>query len=396
MVCRKKIVVVMVRYYLPGDKSGGPVRSVANLVATFGDEYDFRIVTSDRDWLDEDPYPGVMIDSWNQVGKAKVYYASSGALSMRALCRLLSNISYDLLYLNSFFDPVFSQRPLWGRRLGFLPAKPILIAPRGEFSQGALLLKRWKKAPYRFFASAMRLYKGLVWHASSSDEARDIATVIHKNRQIVIAIVIASDLAMETKVLAEVERPVCRTRDEGLRIVFVSRVTPMKNLDFALRVLAKVRVRVHFSIYGPIGEDNYWRECKSLMGKLPPNVSVEYGGVLKHSEVFGALGSNDLFFLPTRGENFGHVIMESLVVGTPVLIADTTPWHDLELAGVGWALPLDDEQAFANRIYDAAQVSGESYGRWRARVRSYGHERMLDSNGIVANRRLLMLSLGDA
>ena len=33
----------------------------------------------------------------------------------------------------------------------------------------------------------------------------------------------------------------------------------------------------------------------------------------------------DLLFLPTKGENFGHVILESMSAGTPVLISDTTP-----------------------------------------------------------------------
>jgi glycosyltransferase involved in cell wall biosynthesis len=35
----------------------------------------------------------------------------------------------------------------------------------------------------------------------------------------------------------------------------------------------------------------------------------------------------DLFILPTLNENFGHSIVESLSVGTPVLISDNTPWR---------------------------------------------------------------------
>ena len=37
-------------------------------------------------------------------------------------------------------------------------------------------------------------------------------------------------------------------------------------------------------------------------------------------------------FLPSKGENFGHIIMESLAASTPVIISDLTPWKDLENA----------------------------------------------------------------
>ena len=52
------------------------------------------------------------------------------------------------------------------------------------------------------------------------------------------------------------------------------------------------------------------------------------------------MAANDLFFLPTRGENFGHVIAEALSVGTPVLISDQTPWRKLAAVGLGHDLPL--------------------------------------------------------
>ena len=111
---------------------------------------------------------------------------------------------------------------------------------------------------------------------------------------------------------------------------------------------------------------------------------------MDHLQVSSVLKSYDLFFLPTRGENFGHVIMESLSVGTPVLISNKTPWRNLEKIGVGWELPLFDEQKFADKIYDAAQISREEYKKWRLRVQSYGLERAVDPEVISANRRLFI------
>jgi glycosyltransferase involved in cell wall biosynthesis len=393
MQTKKTIVLALVRYYLPGHKSGGPVRSIANMVAQLGDEFDFRIVTSDRDSLDEVSYVGVIVDAWNQVGKAQVYYLSPGNRSMTALARLLSDTPCDVLYLNSFFDPVFTLWPMLARRLRLMPAKPVVIAPRGEFSSGALLIKHWKKAPYKWFAFATGLYRDLTWHASSEHEAADIRHAMFGTAQ---RIAIASDMASisdETKLV-----PGLYTRKSGepLRIIFLSRIAPMKNLDFALKVLAKVNISVFFTIYGPQEDESYWRKCEELIGNLHQKIVVRYEGAVDYSQVADVLENHDLFFLPTRGENYGHVIMESLSAGTPVLIANTTPWRDLEQAGVGWDLPLDNEQLFADKIHAAAKFSNEEYGMWKKKVRAYARERAADPEIIAANRRLFKEAAGEA
>ena len=112
MQTKKPIVLVLVRYYLPGDKSGGPVRTITNIVGHLGDDIEFRIVTSDRDALDHPPYSAVSVDSWNRVGKARVYYFSPAKQTIRGLLKLIEATPYDVLYLNSFFDSIFTQRPL--------------------------------------------------------------------------------------------------------------------------------------------------------------------------------------------------------------------------------------------------------------------------------------------
>ena len=73
----KKILIIMGRY-LPGYKDGGPVRSIKNLVDRLGEEYDFRILTADRDHGDDKPYSCIKVRDWNRVGAAKVYYVEPG------------------------------------------------------------------------------------------------------------------------------------------------------------------------------------------------------------------------------------------------------------------------------------------------------------------------------
>ena len=74
---------------------------------------------------------------------------------------------------------------------------------------------------------------------------------------------------------------------------------------------------------------------------------------MQNDEVLSALSGHDLFFLPTLGENYGHVIHEALLSGSQVLLSDQTPWRGLTEAGLGWDLPLEGKGAFA-----AANASG--------------------------------------
>ncbi|MHB9149547.1 MAG: glycosyltransferase family 4 protein [Thermoleophilia bacterium] len=383
-------ILTFVGYYLPGYKSGGPVRTVANMVDHLGDELDFRIVTADRDALDTESYPDVDIDEWNTVGKAQVFYASPRTQSLVNLVRLIRGTPHDVLYLNSFFSPGFTLRPLLARRLGLIPRRPVVLAPRGEFSEGAFALKRWKKQPYKTVARALGLYRDLTWQASSEYEAKDIreAAKWTANR-----ISVAPDLPPGPRAVSGVGRPRRKGPGDSLRVCFVSRISPMKNLDYALRVLAQVQSSIEFTIVGPIRDNGYWQKCRSIIASMPENVKVEIRGSVQHAQVASVLADHDLFFLPTRGENYGHAIAEALAVGTPVLIADTTPWRGLGEAGVGWDLPLDDQQLFVDAIEKAAVVTEDDYARWTRRVANYARERLVDSRVVDANRQLLLDAL---
>ncbi|RYE99486.1 MAG: hypothetical protein EOO77_35465, partial [Oxalobacteraceae bacterium] len=97
-------VLTFVGHYLPGYKAGGPIRSIANMVERMGDEFEFRVVTADRDMGDAAPFPDVVVDAWNPCGKASVFYRSPGLAGWRTLLTNLRTENYDLIYLNSMFS----------------------------------------------------------------------------------------------------------------------------------------------------------------------------------------------------------------------------------------------------------------------------------------------------
>lgn len=357
----ERTILTFISAFLPGYRLGGPTQSVANLVERLGERFRFRIVTTDRDVGDTAPYAGITPMRWHRLGRGEVLYAPPGALGPGACRRLLDEEKPALLYLNSFFDPRFTTLPLLARRMSRARRTPVLLAPRGEFSQGALTLKAGRKRLFLAAAKAVRLHDGVQWQATSPQEEEDIRREMP-----------GADLRLMPN-LPRAPQPVARApRAAGapLRLVFLSRISPKKNLLFALEVLARVSIPVDFTILGPHEDAAYWARCERAIAALPAHVRVTDGGPVEPARVVPALAAHDLFFLPTLGENYGHVIAEALEAGLRLLLSDRTPWRDLARAGVGHDLPLSDPGAFARAIeaegaLQADAAMGERIARYR-------------------------------
>lgn len=385
-------VLAFSSHFAPGYMAGGVVRSLVNLMQNSSVGHELRLVVGDRD-LDGTPYEKVTTDRWGGFGSGLVWYSSARFGLFAQFCRMLRAYPHELIYLNGVFDWRFSLLPLIARRIGFSTA-PVLLAPRGELSSGAISLKRWKKRPYLVLHRLLCLGVDVWWHASSSFEASDIVRElgVPANR-----IVIAPDLAT----VAAVNRHQDTVEEDGaearpLNIAFLSRISPKKNLDFALRVLLQVRVPVRFEIYGPREDATYWRECELLIAGLPKAVDARYCGSVDPHRVPDVFSRVDLFFFPTRGENFGHVIAESLSVGTPVLISDQTPWRDLARVGAGWDIPLEDVAKFVAVIESMAGEDVKVRRERRLRAAEFAAERLEDESVLDANRAIFDVPVGNS
>jgi glycosyltransferase involved in cell wall biosynthesis len=390
-------VLTLVKRYLPGFKSGGPVRSLANLVECLGDEFDFTIVTYDRDTGDQRPYPHVSGNAVQRVGKAEVIYLNAEERHFQNLARIITTRRPDVLYINSFFEKQFGVAPIVLRRLGLLPDVPVILAPRGEFSIGALGLQAATKRAYLMVAKAFGLHRGITWQASSPFEAAEIRRRIasstgtdslarRHDAVVVVPVLVAPHLVTQ---IATPRRRNCPAKAAGyLRVTVLSRLAPVKNLLGALHVLARVRGRVDYTIYGPVDDRRYWLRCQRSISELPSNICVRYAGPVEHTRVADTLAQHDLFFLPTLGENYGHVIMEALMAGCPVLLSDRTPWRDLTAAGVGWDLPLEQPERFADVLEECVAMDGPTFAEWSDRAIAFAAQRATDPAAVEANRGL--------
>lgn len=343
----------------PGFRRGGPIKSAAHIVDTVSESVNLRLIVSDRDAGDDKPYPGLS-GKWVARRRSRVFYHNHRSWKhWQKLFFDLGKTEFDLLYVNSFLETVFTLVPILAARVGIIRAKRILVAPRGELAPGALSLKTLKKVVYiKVFGLLLRRMK-VVWHAATEMEANHIRGIFPWAE-----VYVNTD---QTELPEEpLEPPLSQVAH--LRLVFISRISRAKNLEALLEALSRVQLRVDLDIYGPICDSSYWLQCQRIMQGLPGHVSAKYIGELSPEKVRRTFAGYDAFLLPTRGENFGHVIAESLSASCPVICPNTTPWTDVLKAGGGFVLESSLPDAIAEVI--EALASADVAERLRHRVRA--------------------------
>lgn len=352
-----KILIVMGGFF-PGKKYGGPPVSVDNFCALLK-ENECYIITKNHDKGDLSPYLEV-VEGWNDRGNCKVQYVSDSEYKKAKFEAVIKELHPDIIYLQGLFQScVFPC--LW---LAKKHKIPVLLAPRGELCAGALNIKKYKKIPYIKGIRALGLVKNIHWQSTSDEETEAIKKLMkasdnHIHRLDNIPSIPKKDYPRKEKIAGE-----------G-RFVFLSRIHPKKNLLSAIKCFHSAEGKAWFDIYGPIEEEEYWKQCQEEIKRLPENVKVEYKGLVDHAHVHEVFSHYDAFLFPTLSENYGHVIAESLIAGTPVIISDQTPWNDINEYKAGWALPLNSEEKFVEAINQVINSDNMMEQSTRSNVQQY-------------------------
>jgi len=385
----RPIVLTTVPYYLPGFKGGGKLVTVRNLVAALNPHFKFKVLTADRDLGEAHSYSGIIANRWIANHACEALYTDARRVSMGAIRGILNRTAYDILHLNTLFSRPFGIGPLLLRKMGLLPRRPVIIAPRGELSPGALAIKSGRKRSFLATARRLGLCEGVIWQASTVLEASDIRAIFGARCDLTVAPDLPSSEYRDW-------RPSQHYKHRGhLEMVFLSRITPKKNLDLALEILHTTSDDITLRICGPIGENDYWARCQKLILTLPRNIRTEYVGPIASSEVGNTLNRHGLFFLPTASENFGFVILEALLAGCPILISDQTPWRDLAIKGVGWDLPLNRPDLFRSAIKECVAMDERTHRAMSFRARELALDYLANDDSAIRNLTMFHRALSD-
>ena len=354
----KKVLILMGRY-LPGYKDGGPVRTIKNLTDILGKEYDIRIMCHDRDHGDEIPYPNINVNTYNKVGNANVYYAKNGKFKFGTLLKEIKKV--DVVYCCGPYNN-YAIKVMILKRLRLFKQN-LVVASMGSFSKGALSLKSKKKTIFLNFMKEFGLFKNITWSVTSSVEEKELKAVIGNNARCIIA----EDLPRVEKI-----NHINKKEKNKLKVVFISRISRKKNLVKAIEILSNIKqYSIEFHIFGNIEDKIYWDECKIQLEKLPLNISWEYKGECNSDNVVVTLANYDVFLFPTFGENFGHVISESLIAGCLPIISNTTPWTDLDEHKCGNVISLDCMNDFVECLENYIAMDEKEFNKYVNNAQNY-------------------------
>lgn len=374
-------VGLFIDWYLPGFRAGGPIQSMANLVAHLSSDFRFSVITRDTDYTQTTPMPNIVSNAWNELENGtRVYYFSFQALSYSSMLALVQAEGFDAVYVNGIFSRAFSHWPLKAAAAAGVAHR--VIGARGMLAPGALAQKAIKKRLFLWYARYGTLFSGCRFHATNAEEAAQIGRwfpgwPVHT----------AGNLSKPLSATM----PAHEEKEKGvLRLVSIARIAPEKNLSFALECILHANVPVRLSIYGPVYDEGYWQNCLDLIKKLPVGASAQYHGSLPPSEAAGVLARHDALFLPTLGENFGHIVLEAFQAGVPVLISNRTPWRNLQEKNAGWDLPLEDPKAFADALDKLVAMGQREFDGLRSGAFSIGLAYAQDAQVVEDNRRLFM------
>ena len=346
--------MVFTDWYEPGFKAGGPIRSCVNFAAHMKEDYDIYIFTGDRDLGDKQAYPQIETNRWLEQDGVQIFYASPGALNWESVLVQIRDTKPDYLYLNSMYSTCFTIYPLLMKRLGMIKGQ-VVLAPRGMLKSTAVQYKTGKKQLFFKLLKWLRVHKQIIFHATDATEETDIRNLFGKD----VTIKQITNFPPQQKALQIINK-----QSGAIKIIFVGRVHPIKNLSFLLTCLQTITAKVQLTIVAAIEDEAYWIKCGDIINNLTERVTVKLQQDVPHHQIEQLINDHHLFVLPTLGENFGHAIFEALSAGRPVLISDQTPWRNLQEYYAGWDLSLSDEAAFVRVLQQVAAMDDEAYQQW--------------------------------
>lgn len=352
-------ICIFISSFIPSYKSGGPVRSVANLVKYLPDGSNCSIFTRDRDATDEQAFPNIGAKK-RLSDKVTIFYYFMGGIFQWCLniYNFVKSHNSEYVFLNSFFDLRFSILPLLVCRI-FFREKIVILAPRGEFSPNALNFSRAKKIFYIVFHKAI-LSDKIRFLATTDDEARLIRSVIGEKTSIVICPNIPDDLGFAPFQNQQV------SKIQKLELLFLGRISRDKNVHLMLEYLADFEGYVSLRLVGAFRDPEYLLSLKTMAKSLPTNITVSFEGPMPRHAIQDVFKTAHLSVLLSCGENFGHSIAESLSVGRCVLASDFVGFSELARHGCGANVSIEGPAEFLDVLEHYSKLSAR---QWHGKAR---------------------------
>lgn len=159
---------------------------------------------------------------------------------------------------------------------------------------------------------------------------------------------------------------------DGLRIVFMARITEAKGCNLIFKIAEKLKdwnnCNIRFMFYGKIDpeyEETFYENITAL------GDNCAYGGVIQPSDVYLKLNQHDVLLLPTHyeGEGFPGSIIDAYKAGIPVIVSKWKDLSEFVIEGeTGFVIEHDDINEYLNKIYE---ISADKASLRKLKMQAY-------------------------
>ncbi len=214
--------------------------------------------------------------------------------------------------------------------------KPYILSPHGMLYPTALEISSWKKRILLQFGFKKDIMMATCLHATCQQEAEYCRKFGYKGPIAIVpnAVVISKD--------ATLKKAIYRDERGRRQIGFLGRLHPIKMVEQVLYALAKIKDEgigineaLSFQIMGQFDKkyEQWLRDEVKRLGLLD---CVTFVGTVSGREKYERLSNLSALMVPSIQENFGMIVPEALICGTPVYASFGTPWNELIDYDAGW------------------------------------------------------------
>jgi len=165
-------------------------------------------------------------------------------------------------------------------------------------------------------------------------------------------------------------------------LLFFGRIHQKKGIEFLLKAFQKFHVSHDdiFLIIGGHGEQEYVEQIKRLVKKLQIKNAVRFTGYVTHEEKLELFTKAEVFLLTSLTDVHPKAVLESLSIGTPVIISRECDFPEVEEFEAGIIVGLD-----INEIHNALITmfeNEENRNKYSKNAKKLVNERFLLDNQI--------------
>lgn len=296
--------------YKPAFIYGGPTMSVSMLSEQLSKAgYDLQVYTTTANGTEElntspnklTNVDGVQVTYFKRITKDHTHFSP-------ALLKVLwKNVkAYDVVHIHAWWNLV----SLFSCLIALTRGVPVVVSPRGTLSNYSFHNKNNLAKAFIHYLLGKPMLNKCHLHVTSALEYNAVSAML-KPKSI-------NNLPNFVK-LPAASYTVINNSSSPFKLLFLSRIEEKKGLDILIKTLPLLNFQYMLTIVGD-GDENYINELKALAYKYKAEENINWVG-FQTDHKFKLLQEQDLLVLPSHDENFGNVVIESLSVGTAVLVS---------------------------------------------------------------------------